>query len=936
MKVPSLEPFLRRCFHRYGYFCYNHKWVLFTVPLIVIPLLCIGFYRMNELRVDDPAYVFTPRESRWRHELGVFSTLWPLSENKFLPGKSFENKRFVNILIKSKDGGNVLRPEILDEIELLNSWIMNNITVPTVDHKYNLTYQDLCLNYDWICGANEHIMMFQQMSKVGRVIDLTYPKGGNQDTPAYLGTTLGDITLNETDHTVMEARITQIFFFLKQQEDVIRQYSAEFSYAVEKFLLHGFDSALIDYSFAHYQSLQDGLEENANRFVPNFVFSFSSLSIFAIICSFSFRKVKNRRLGEIDWVRSKPYIACCGLFCTLLAITGAFGFMMLMGIPYNVINTIIPFLIIAIGIDDMFIMNACWDQTDKSHSVPDRMSDMMAHAGVAVTITNVTDILSFAIGCITDLPGIQFFCSYACASVTVCYVLQLTFFAGFMAIMGDVEHEGRHCLLLTKTGRTPVKTQKVADVNSCDSPQIYPENFKQFQVCKSESACPLQPEELQMKSFQKIYIKQDDLDKNVVSTETTCGGILYSGPGAELENQMQLKDAPPAHEDGFIQMFFTYTYAPFLLKNPVRAVVCLIYLGYVAIAVVGCVNFNEGLNPGNLVTNNHYIAAYFNDLKKFWAQGPQLHVAVLQPPNFTDSVQREQMMAVVRAFEDTEYTMGRQGTVFFFLEYLNYLDSLDVELENTDKLWNKKLNSWLKYTGAANQWKTDMFFNETTKALEAFRFQIAMKNIVEPNDHKHATKMLREVADAQPFHVEIYYEAFPFADQYLIILPATLQNVLISLGCMTAISIFLVPSLPSALLILVSIISINMGVFGYMTHWGVNLDAVSMISIIMSIGFAVDLSAHIVYAFVTSHGDSHERVIGALEHLGWPIFQGAASTITGISILYTVDAYIILTFFKTIWLTMFLGMVHGLIFIPTLLSFIPIAFYRIPKEVQTH
>ena len=58
-----------------------------------------------------------------------------------------------------------------------------------------------------------------------------------------------------------------------------------------------------------------------------------------------------------------------------------------------------------------------------------------------------------------------------------------------------------------------------------------------------------------------------------------------------------------------------------------------------------------------------------------------------------------------------------------------------------------------------------------------------------------------------------------------------------------------------------------------MTLWGVNLDAVSMISIIMSIGFAVDLSAHIIYAFVTSHGDTKQRVIGALETLGWPIFQ---------------------------------------------------------------
>lgn len=42
----------------------------------------------------------------------------------------------------------------------------------------------------------------------------------------------------------------------------------------------------------------------------------------------------------------------------------------------------------------------------------------------------------------------------------------------------------------------------------------------------------------------------------------------------------------------------------------------------------------------------------------------------------------------------------------------------------------------------------------------------------------------------------------------------------------------------------------------------------------MSIGFAVDLSAHIVYAFVSAQGkESKERVICALGHIGWPIFQ---------------------------------------------------------------
>lgn len=375
---------------------------------------------------------------RWKNEFGTFVRLWPLTENEFIPGKSFEMRRFVNILCKSADGGDVLRPHVLDEIERLNQHIMNNITVKTDDGKFNLTYQDLCLSYEWVCGANEHIRMFKEMSKLGRVIDLNFPKGGNKDTPVYLGAAIGDITLNETDNTVVAAGITQLFFFLKQTPDSVREYSTAFEYAAEHYLLNEFQSEIITLSFAHYQSLEDGLNENAERFVPNFIFSFSLLSAFCLGCAFV---LKNNHQGTrgIDWARSKPMIACCGLFNTLISLIAGFGFMMLLGVPYNVINTIIPFLIIsksisvfrksnnglAIGIDDMFIMNACWDQTDRSLPVADRQSTMMMHAGVAVTITNVTDILSFAIGCYTQLPGIQLFCIYACACVFFCYIYQV-------------------------------------------------------------------------------------------------------------------------------------------------------------------------------------------------------------------------------------------------------------------------------------------------------------------------------------------------------------------------------------------------------------------------------------------------------------------------------------------------------------------------------
>lgn len=53
---------------------------------------------------------------------------------------------------------------LVSMFQLLNQLLMLNVSVPTYDRKFNLTYQDLCLSYDWVCGANEHIAMFSQVT----------------------------------------------------------------------------------------------------------------------------------------------------------------------------------------------------------------------------------------------------------------------------------------------------------------------------------------------------------------------------------------------------------------------------------------------------------------------------------------------------------------------------------------------------------------------------------------------------------------------------------------------------------------------------------------------------------------------------------------------------------------------------------------------------
>uniref|UniRef100_A0AC34GXT3 SSD domain-containing protein n=1 Tax=Panagrolaimus sp. ES5 TaxID=591445 RepID=A0AC34GXT3_9BILA len=181
---------------------------------------------------------------------------------------------------------------------------------------------------------------------------------------------------------------------------------------------------------------------------------------------------------------------------------------------------------------------------------------------------------------------------------------------------------------------------------------------------------------------------------------------------------------------------------------------------------------------------------------------------------------------------------------------------------------------------------------------------------------------MREIASRYPqYNVTTFMPLWLFTDQYDIVVPNTVQDVVIAMAVMICIAFFLIPQPMCALWVTAAIGSIDIGVVGFMTLWGVNLDAISMITIIMSVGFAVDYSAHITYGYVVSKAAKpRDRICEALGALGWPLTQGAISTILAVIVLADVPAYMIITFFKTVFLSITIGLLHGLVFLPVTLS----------------
>lgn len=180
---------------------------------------------------------------------------------------------------------------------------------------------------------------------------------------------------------------------------------------------------------------------------------------------------------------------------------------------------------------------------------------------------------------------------------------------------------------------------------------------------------------------------------------------------------------------------------------------------------------------------------------------------------------------------------------------------------------------------------------------------------------------LRKLVHNSPLNASIFHPYFVFFDQFELVRPTAIQSMIVGAIIMMLISFIFIPNILCSLWVAFSIVSIEMGVAGYMALWDVNLDSISMINLIMCIGYSIDFTAHICYAFMTSESkNSNERVREALYSLGMPIFQGSVSTILGTIALLLANSYIFLVFFKMIFLVITFGALHGLFLLPVLLS----------------
>ena len=159
-----------------------------------------------------------------------------------------------------------------------------------------------------------------------------------------------------------------------------------------------FPQGMSVYPFA-MRSFDDIMDESLKADVKTMAAGYMLIYLFVLF-----------NLGKLNLVEQRIWLGVAGISAVMMGVVTSFGIAAYLGVFYSQMNQLLPFLMLGVGIDDMFVIMQAFDNLDKverEEQLGRKLGLTMKHAGVAITITSVTDLLAFAIGATTVLPALS-------------------------------------------------------------------------------------------------------------------------------------------------------------------------------------------------------------------------------------------------------------------------------------------------------------------------------------------------------------------------------------------------------------------------------------------------------------------------------------------------------------------------------------------------
>ncbi|XP_045477645.1 NPC intracellular cholesterol transporter 1 isoform X2 [Harmonia axyridis] len=667
----------------------------------------------------------------------------------------------------------------------------------------------------------------------------------------------------------------------------------------------------MDVAFTSERSIVDELDRESQSDVATILVSY--IIMFAYIVT-SLGQINNCERLLID---SKITLGLGGVLIVLASVVSSVGFFGFLGVPATlIIIEVIPFLVLAVGVDNIFILVQTHQREvkRKNETVAQHIGRTLGKVGPSILLTSVSESCCFFLGSLSDMPAVRAFALYAGLALMVDFVLQITCFVSLLALDTKRQSENRFdiCFFLRGT--------------------------------KKDDNMPI-PDGLLYTFFKSIYTPLLMKKYVRVSVVIIFFGWVCSSLAVIPDIEIGLDQELSMPEDSFVLKYFQFLNSYLSIGPPVYFVL------------------KKGLNFTESKTQNSICGGMYCDTDSLITQ---LFVASKIPE--TTYIAKPSSSWLDDYFDWSESNdccrMTKDGD-FCPHTKKRSCDTCNIQYNDLDgrpvpQNFSRFVSFFLKDNPDSDCAKAGhaaygqgvrYVTNPVTKLsnVEASYFMTYHTILKTSKDYYESMRAARKVAQnitdtinnklGGP-HVEVFpYSIFyVFYEQYLTSWKDTIFSLSISLASIFVVTFFLMGfDIFSSTVVLITILMIVVNLGGLMYWWHITLNAVSLVNLVMAVGIAVEFCSHLVHTFATCTQISKtERAADALIRMGSSVFSGITLTkFGGILVLAFAKSQI----FKVFYFRMYLGIVlfgaaHGLVFLPVLLSYMgpPVNRERLAKN----